>query len=466
MDYYWSDPEKWESTAGVGRSVPVSAVLEGLATIGGMTDTLKITIDYSDFFEVAHDDSLYQPPSDLWCEGRKMNDKIVQVPTEFSYTSELIFRWMTPSQQPQDVIITRKEWFDSPRMISRTDYKPIDLSNTFDPFAGNTGQVKQINDFLTGLSYTISKDYGNCTIDYLEHDSTGDVHVHDGHIHMYNPFMDLIGGNKFVYNGMYPDRGIEIDSYLRTAPLFDTEGGANMTNVFYLSSSDYEVEDDGIPERLIPSKLTRYLTKEYNNIYEKYTMNIFGFSKQRPDFKKYDISDCYEDSHKLHLMIRMGWTMDMDIEHTSKLFNDEVRNKVVTWGRVTSIRVVNIEYDIDFTNSAFYLIFTVLDYPPNIDMELNELPDAIRPNDEVKKNLQNAVNKGWFKVIVYKNDDDGGKIASYAEPGSLIVLGSRESGQFMHKTGYTSGSMAALGIIMLLVTVGGILALLVYVLKW
>merc|ERR1719244_2123423 len=115
VDYYWSDPEKWESTAGVGRSVPVSAVLEGLATIGGMTDTLKITIDYSDFFEVAHDDSLYQPPSDLWCEGRKMNDNIVQVPTEFSYTSELIFRWMTPSQQPQDVIITRKEWFDSPR---------------------------------------------------------------------------------------------------------------------------------------------------------------------------------------------------------------------------------------------------------------------------------------------------------------------------------------------------------------
>eukprot|EP00092_Neocalanus_flemingeri_P024038 GFUD01026073.1.p1 GENE.GFUD01026073.1~~GFUD01026073.1.p1 ORF type:complete len:177 (+),score=42.49 GFUD01026073.1:62-532(+) len=156
----------------------------------------------------------------------------------------------------------------------------------------------------------------------------------------------------------------------------------------------------------------------------------------------------------------------MDIEHTNKLFHDEVRKSVVVWGQVTSIRVVDIKFDIDFSNSAFYLIFTVLDYPPNTDIELNELPDAIRPIAEVKQNLVDAVNKGWFKVKVYKNDGQGGAIASVAEPGSLIELGSREGGQFTHKTGYTSGSMAALGIVMLILTVGGILALLVYVLKW
>ena len=68
VTYYWSgerrhfyktyfdmtclDPWKWESSAGKGISVPVSAVLEGMATINGMRDILKITIDYSDFFEV------------------------------------------------------------------------------------------------------------------------------------------------------------------------------------------------------------------------------------------------------------------------------------------------------------------------------------------------------------------------------------------------------------------------------
>jgi len=463
VDYYWSNPYKWESSAGVDKSVPVSAVMEGMATIGGKRDTLKITIDYSDFFEVKHDASFYLPPSDLYCKGRAMDDLVPAIPLEFSYTSELILTWMNPAQTEMDIIVTRNEWFDGPRMISRTDYKPLDMSNTYDPFAGHTGVVKQINDFVTGLSYTISKDFGNCTIDYLEDDGTGDVNIHDGHVHMNNPFLDLTGGNKFTFNGMYADRAIDIDAYLRTAPIF--EGGDNGTTAYFLSSSDFEVEDGTAAERLIPAKVVRYPTSKYNNKYAKYTMNIFGFSKQKPDFSKYDISACYEDSHKLHIMIRMGWSMDMDIEHTSKLFHDEVRNSVVLWGRVTSIRVVDIKFDIDFPNSAFYLIFTVLDYPPNVDIELNELPDAIRPIKEVKKNLQNAVNKGWFKVKVYKNND-GGAMASIAEPGSLIELGSREGGQFTHKTGYTSGSMAALGIVMLIVTVGGILALLVYVLKW
>merc|ERR1719341_1901765 len=120
-------------------------------------------------------------------------------------------------------------------MISRTDYKPLDMDDTADPFNGKTGQVKQINDFITGLTYIISKDFGNCTVDYLKNDESGDVIMHDGHVHMSNPFMDLMGSNKFTYNGMYADRAIEIDAYLRTAPMF--EGGDNITSAFFLSSS-------------------------------------------------------------------------------------------------------------------------------------------------------------------------------------------------------------------------------------
>ena len=39
----------------------------------------------------------------------------------------------------------------------------------------------------------------------------------------------------------------------------------------------------------------------------------------------------------------MGWSEAMDIENTRKLFNDEVRFAITTWGKVTNIRVVNIE---------------------------------------------------------------------------------------------------------------------------
>ena len=72
-------------------------------------------------------------------------------------------------------------------------------------------------------------------------------------------------------------------------------------------------------------------------------MNVFHFSKASPDFSLYDISPCFEDNQQMHLMVRMGWHPDMDIENTRKLFNDEIRNAVTMWGKVTYIRVVNIE---------------------------------------------------------------------------------------------------------------------------
>jgi hypothetical protein len=40
--------------------------------------------------------------------------------------------------------------------------------------------------------------------------------------------------------------------------------------------------------------------------------------------------------------------------------------------------------DIDFDNKAYFVIFTVLGYPPGMDELLNELPDAIRPLPEVQ----------------------------------------------------------------------------------
>ena len=54
MKYFLpSDPEKWYGSAGRGVPVPVSAVVEGDATIMGERDHIMIEIDYSDFIEVS-----------------------------------------------------------------------------------------------------------------------------------------------------------------------------------------------------------------------------------------------------------------------------------------------------------------------------------------------------------------------------------------------------------------------------
>ena len=54
---------------------------------------------------------------------------------------------------------------------------------------------------ILGLSYTVNMDLGNCSIDYLTNDKTGTVVIHDGHIHMRNPFFTM-NFDKFAFNGV------------------------------------------------------------------------------------------------------------------------------------------------------------------------------------------------------------------------------------------------------------------------
>ena len=91
---------------------------------------------------------------------------------------------------------------DYNHQITRTEYKPIDINEKGDPFDGKNGFVYQIDDFNTGLSYTISADYGNCSVDYLSGpDETGTVININGHIHMHNPFFTM-NIDKFAFNGV------------------------------------------------------------------------------------------------------------------------------------------------------------------------------------------------------------------------------------------------------------------------
>ena len=76
------------------------------------------------------------------------------------------------------------------------------MNSKGDPFNGKNGFVYQIDDFNTGLSYTISADYGNCSVDYLSGlDQTGTVININGHIHMHNPFFTM-NIDKFAFNGV------------------------------------------------------------------------------------------------------------------------------------------------------------------------------------------------------------------------------------------------------------------------
>jgi len=260
-----------------------------------------------------------------------------------------------------------------------------------------------------------------------------------------NPFYALFMKDKWAYNGEYSQRGFQVDSFIRTATLPDCLGcpprDENYTTVMMLTASSWELENEEEQERLIPAKVIRYPTLKYNNVTSRMTANYFNFRTHSATYQKYDISPCFPDDQNRHFMIRLGYSIDMDLEETIYDFYKNTRASVTVFGRVTPIRVVNIEADIDYDNSALFVIFTVVGYPKGFAVELGDFPDATRSLDQVESNLRDAVDNEKFEIAVGINDGHDGHVAAKAEKGSLTVLSNRNQ-NYSYKDGYSSSDMA------------------------
>jgi len=217
--------------------------------------------------------------------------------------------------------------------------------------------------------------------------------------------------------------------------------------VIGLTASSYLIQDDGAGERMIPAKIERYPNQFYNKLQQRVTTNIYGFSKSNDQFQSYDITSCFEETHKIHLLIKMSWRMDMDLL-AIKEFQRFARAKVAVVAQITPLRVQQIELIVEPGASTYDLIFTIVDGPPS-DVGV-ELPDvAKRPIDECKKLLQDAVDSGKFVISVPENNGGGqGKVDSTAS--QMIEIDTRSGNNnkpgphVSYVKGYTSGDMAGL----------------------
>ena len=102
------------------------------------------------------------------------------------------------------------------------------------------------------------------------------------------------------------------------------------------------IQQDGLGERLIPAQIQIYPDQAYNDDGQRRTYNIYKFSKQRGEFQDYNIIPCFEETHLLHLLIKMDWQMDMDLQAIAEL-QRYARYSVRTTAKITSLRVQNIE---------------------------------------------------------------------------------------------------------------------------
>ena len=114
---------------------------------------------------------VFEPPPDIFCQGRAMKQHVPGIPEFFSYTSEGIFYYEPPeilNKPPVYVVSTRTESYDYLQKVSRVVYKPIDFSNLDDPYAGNNqGFVSEVKDFSSGIMYLTWQNYGNCSARFI-----------------------------------------------------------------------------------------------------------------------------------------------------------------------------------------------------------------------------------------------------------------------------------------------------------
>ena len=72
--------------------------------------------------------TLFLPPPDIFCEGRKMGLRVPEVPDFFTYESESVFYYVPPEileKPPLFVVSTRYEAYDYLQKVSHVEYVPF-----------------------------------------------------------------------------------------------------------------------------------------------------------------------------------------------------------------------------------------------------------------------------------------------------------------------------------------------------
>lgn len=127
--YYWTDPDHWTGTSGTGVSIPVAVMFAGTAqTKENTTVPIDEIIEFQSFFEVKSGAEVFEPPADMVCEGRALDDRLPMIPNYYEYGSELIFHYKH-DEHMHKVVSPHNNWYDQDMQVARLDYKPLVLDH-------------------------------------------------------------------------------------------------------------------------------------------------------------------------------------------------------------------------------------------------------------------------------------------------------------------------------------------------
>ncbi|ESO96941.1 hypothetical protein LOTGIDRAFT_231728 [Lottia gigantea] len=428
--YYFSTSEWIDSVA---KQDPVRAHVVGSSTNSTTTRKFEHYYDFTDYFEKILGDptDIFETPHMAYCPGRNSKKSLPSIPDAFSFSSEI--------QDPNAFTLNYiKEYYDFNMHLFRYDFYP-DANGPY-----GTNKLTRIHDFNTGVAYIIDSLLGNCTTTTI--DASGlDAEATIGggvRIRTKEEFFDL-DGVDLQYVGLKKVRDMDCDVY--TAQRTDWPPGATIASSWEWSfvSSDWMESvgtqyEFGLPAQF---RIMAY-DQNFDNLY-----NIYEYKEDRPMIWSFDISPCYSVDKRKDIQFALPGKFRNIVEPNESLFKEFILLSVIGYVAISPIRVANIEYS--YTNDDVLVQFTLLDVAPMGDVtHVKEVT-----LDEADQLLEALINKGDL-IINMDNDTFKDLETLRAKPYSLTSSGVYILGANPQKptsSGYSSGSMAGLGIGMLIV---------------
>ncbi|CAH1779909.1 unnamed protein product [Owenia fusiformis] len=360
---------------------------------------------YEEDITEAEKRELFQTPSRVVCKHRKNTMELPPIPQFFSYRSEVVIPHMK-------VIGYVSRWYDYTRNLVYQNYKPTPVGII--PYGYNP--LKNIDDFNTGLSYTIDPQLGNCTVAQIYRFGYDAMPVGNQiltRIKTPGEFLFLNEeGGTYTYIGKRLIRGVDCDVWISERNDWPRPGQQfNTTFEWAFTERGWNISSGNIYQEQTPMMMQIFFGP-FQTIY-----NYLEFNKEQPSIWDYDITICYDYTKKTRVRLIMTGDKVSLVEGDDIRFKNTVLETVVNSTGVSPIRVTDVQ--IETSAYSIYVAMTLLEkahMPGNVAN-----PEKEEPLDVVVDKLSQLIMEGEFKVTVPINIPPYDMVTLYAYPLPVTV---------------------------------------------
>lgn len=364
--------------------------------------------DYREDFDY----SIFEEPVGFFCEGME-RATLPQLPDVMTFAAE------TKTSDSQDVVRSRV-WYDLPSFLVARDTH----------YSGaETSTVKAVFDYSTGMKYYITTNTGKCQASVMQKEE----------LTIPAPSAIVWGAGRDYAFQKAGERRCRSWNCAVYAGMDDNKGGPQKSMVANLY---YAYLDDTEPASL-PVSMEVYDESKGGDVVEH--RQIFDVEANFKDWRPFDISSCFHSHEIMYIMLTLQGNADFGIGRgTQDGLAQAVRIQLSkAMGIAQDIRVNRLS--VNPAGENLLKIFARLLPEARTDHTIVADPTV----DEAFKRLNETVAAGNFKVVL--NVTGAKENPVYVATALSSRFFNNDQGAAGSYQGYSSGSMAALGIMMLLI---------------